>query len=339
MKVFVAGSGGWGTASSVLLCSNGHQVTLWSFFSEEAETLSKERENKKFLKGVTLPNELHITSDISKASDADVLVIATPSFALRQTLNSLKPYLNVKAIVCLTKGFDRDNNFCLFSETIDEILENRYPIVALTGPSHAEEVGRLVPTAVVAASKNKEAAEFVQSLFMSDTFRVYTTPDIIGAELGGALKNIIALAVGICDGAGFGDNTKAALMTRGLTEMARLGVSLGGKSETFAGLSGVGDLIVTCVSMHSRNHRAGILIGQGKSPSDAIKEVGSVVEGYFATEAGHYLSKKTGIEMPICEALYRVLYCEYDVKLALNDLMTRDKKPEIEEVWMQHIHW
>ncbi|MDP4110137.1 MAG: NAD(P)H-dependent glycerol-3-phosphate dehydrogenase, partial [Bacillota bacterium] len=244
-----------------------------------------------------------------------------------------------KAVICLTKGFDRDNGYCLFSETLDNILDNKFPIVALTGPSHAEEVGRGVPTAVVAASRDKVAAEFVQRVFMSDWFRVYTTPDIVGAELGGALKNIIALAVGICDGAGLGDNTKAALMTRGLTEMARLGVALGGQSETFAGLSGVGDLIVTCISMHSRNHRAGILIGEGKSPDEAIKEVGSVVEGYYATEAGYFLSQQKGIEMPICEAMYKILYEKYDVKQALNELMTRNKKQEIEEVWMKHIQW
>ncbi len=339
MKVFVAGSGGWGTAASLLLKSNGHDVTLWSFFPEEAETLKRERENKKFLKGVSLPEDLKITSDLSLLNGAEALVLATPSFAARQTVKSLKPYLNAKAVICLTKGFDRENGYCLFSDTVDEILESKFPIVALTGPSHAEEVGRRVPTAVVSASKDKDAAEFAQSLFMADWFRVYTTPDIVGAELGGALKNIIALAVGICEGAGFGDNTKAALMTRGLTEMARLGVALGGQSETFAGLSGIGDLIVTCISMHSRNHRAGLLIGEGKSPKAAIEEVGSVVEGYYATEAGYHLSKKTGIEMPICEAMYQLLYSDYGVKQALTDLMTRNKKQEIEEVWMKHIRW
>ncbi|MDP4109425.1 MAG: 2-dehydropantoate 2-reductase N-terminal domain-containing protein, partial [Bacillota bacterium] len=207
MNIFIAGSGGWGTAASVLLKSIGHNVTLWSFFPEEAETLRRERENKKFLKGVKIPEDLIITSDISLAKDAEALVMATPSFALRQTALSLKPYLRAKAVICLTKGFDRDNGYCLFSETLDNILDNKFPIVALTGPSHAEEVGRGVPTAVVAASRDKVAAEFVQKVFMSDWFRVYTTPDIVGAELGGALKNIIALAVGICDGAGLGDNT------------------------------------------------------------------------------------------------------------------------------------
>ena len=239
----------------------------------------------------------------------------------------------------LSKGLDRENDYSLFYHTLEKELGTDIPICVLTGPSHAEEVARKVPTAVVAASQRREAAELTQDVFMNEYFRVYTTPDIIGAELGGALKNVIALAAGICDGMGLGDNTKAALMTRGIAEMARVGIKLGGESETFAGLSGLGDMIVTCTSMHSRNRRAGILIGQGKSAEDAIKEVGAVVEGYYAAEAAWAMAEKTGVEMPISQAIYKVLYQGLDPKSAIRDLMTRGKKHETEEIWMKHIDW
>jgi len=342
MNIFVIGSGGWGTAASIQLSKNGHDVMLCSAFEDEAEAIIKNRENTRFLPGVRVPEEIEITTELSKMADADVIVVATPSFAVKDTAEKMSKFLNAKktrVIVCLSKGFDRENGYCLFSETFERALGKDVPIAVLTGPSHAEEVGRGIPTLVVAAAKRRDTAELVQSVFMSDNFRVYTTPDIIGAELGGALKNIVALAAGICEGLGLGDNTKAALMTRGITEMARLGVAIGGKSETFAGLSGLGDMIVTCTSMHSRNNRAGILIGKGMSPEKAISEIGSVVEGYFAAEAGYNLAKKAGIEMPICEAIYNVLYKDLSPKEAIYSLMTRKKRHEIEEVWMEDITW
>lgn len=340
MKISVIGSGGWGTAASILLHNNGHDVTLWSFFQEEAALLDTMRVNEKFLPGIKIPGGITITNDLEAACASKTIVLATPSFAAAKTAERLSHYLKKGHIfVCLTKGFDRDNGYCIFSETFEKIFDPSIPIVCVTGPSHAEEVGRGVPTVVVAASKSYEAAMKTQDIFMSDCFRVYTTPDIVGAELGGGLKNIIALAAGISDGMGFGDNTKAALMTRGLTEMARLGISRGGLSETFAGLSGLGDLIVTCTSMHSRNRRAGILIGSGKTPKQAIDEVGSVVEGYFAAEAAHTLAKEAKIEMPISETIYKILYKGLDPQNGMTALMGRTKRHEIEEIWMKDIKW
>lgn len=339
MKIVVLGSGGWGTALTMLLAQNGHEVTLWSFLKEEYETLSRDRENRQFLPGVPFPDQLQLTCDLACVASAELVVVATPSFAVRATAGKLKDSLREGTIVVsVSKGIERDTGK-RFTEIIAEELDEKNPIVALSGPSHAEEVGRGVPTAIIAASNNRAAAEAVQDAFMNERFRVYTTPDVIGVELGGALKNIIALTAGVCDGLELGDNTKAALMTRGLTEMARLGVALGGHSETFAGLAGVGDLIVTCTSMHSRNRRAGILIGQGKTPEEAVKEVGAVVEGYYATLSGKQLAEKHGIEMPITEQSYAVLYEGKDPREALNELMTRPQKSEREESWMKTISW
>ena len=333
MKTAVLGSGGWGTALAMVLLENGNDVTLWSYVEEESRVLRETGENP-MLKGVPLPKELHLTSDLSCVKGCEVVVLATPSFAVRGTARNLAPLLDPGTIVVsVSKGIEKETSMTL-TDAIGEELGPRFPVVALCGPSHAEEVGRRVPTAVVSASRDQEAAEKVQDLFMNGRFRVYTSPDIVGVELGAALKNIIALCAGVCDGMGFGDNTKAALMTRGLTEIARLGVAMGGWKETFAGLTGVGDLIVTCTSMHSRNRRCGILIGQGVPVEEAIKQIGAVVEGYYATANGKALADKMGVEMPITEAAYSVLYEGKDPRQVLTELMTRAKKHEIEDSWV-----
>lgn len=335
MKIFVLGSGGWGSALAILLHNNGHKVTMWTFFKEECERLQRERANEKLLPGVKIPEEIEITNEMTGVQDAEMVIMAVPSFAVASTAESLAAVLPEGIpVVNVGKGLDAKHGYCRFSETIDRALHGKNPVVALTGPTHAEEVSRGVPTAIVAASASRQAAELTQDVFMSDVFRVYTSPDIVGAELGGAFKNIIALGAGISDGLGLGDNSKAAFMTRGLTEIARLGVTLGARQDTFAGLSGVGDLIVTCCSMHSRNRRAGILIGQGKTAKEAMEEVGAVVEGYYATEAGYMLAKKMGVNMPIVEAMYHVLYEDGDVREGITALMRRAKTHESEEVWL-----
>ena len=334
MKIAVIGSGGWGIAAAKLLCENGNDVVLWSFLEEEAALLKKERGNEKLLKGVFLPESIEITTDLQCAQGKDIVVMVTPSFGLRSTAKNIKQYVDrAKAIVLLTKGFDAEADYCLLSETLESEIAN-VPVVALTGPSHAEEVARRVPTAVLAASKDKKAAEIVQSTFMNDYFRVYTSPDIVSAELGGAMKNIMALAVGISDGAGFGDNTKAMIMTRGISEMSRLGVALGGKAHTFSGLSGVGDLIVTCISEHSRNRRAGLLIGKGCPVLYALEQVGAVVEGYYATKAVHELVKDKDIELPICNGMYSLLFENKPLADVFKELIGRDKRSESElDIW------
>lgn len=328
MKAAVIGSGGWGTALAILLAQNQHDVTLWSFLKEEYEALETNRENRQFLPGVPFPDDLKLTTDLACVRDADLVIMATPSFAVAKTAANMREFLTPKTVVVsVSKGIERDTGK-RFTEVLADALGDAFPLVAFSGPSHAEEVGRELPTAIIAASADQDAAELVQNAFRNQRFRVYTSDDVIGVELGGALKNIIALTAGVCDGLGFGDNTKAALMTRGLAEMARLGVALGGKRETFAGLAGVGDLIVTCTSMHSRNRRAGILIGQGVAPDEAVKQIGAVVEGYYATWAGKQLAEKTGIEMPITEQSYQVLYCGKDPRVAVTELMNRPEKSE-----------
>ncbi|MBR5543724.1 MAG: NAD(P)-dependent glycerol-3-phosphate dehydrogenase, partial [Oscillospiraceae bacterium] len=292
MKVAVIGSGGWGTALAVMLAKKNNDVTLWSFEEKEFQRLYNDRENRAFLPGVLFPEGMKCTMDLSVAKDADIIVMAVPSFAVRVTARKLSEFVtDDKIIVNVSKGIENETSKRL-SEIIEDELSQKAKIVVLSGPSHAEEVGRGVPTAVIATSRNKEAAEIVQDTFMNENFRVYITDDIIGVELGAALKNVMALAAGICDGLGLGDNSKAALMTRGLAEIVRLGIALGAKEETFIGLAGLGDLIVTCMSMHSRNRRAGILIGKGHSIDEAIKEVGAVVEGYYATQSAMELAKK-----------------------------------------------
>lgn len=329
MKISVFGSGGWGTAVAILLQGNGNNVTLWSAFEKEAAALREMRENP-LLKGVKIPDELKITSDIDTALDGiEAAVVAAPSFAVRETAGRLRGRLPKDCIViCISKGIEKDTSM-RFSQILEETLGSDTPIASLSGPSHAEEVSRRVPTACVATSRRLDVATKVQDIFMNDYFRVYTSSDLVGVELGAALKNIIALSAGICDGIGYGDNTIAMLMTRGLAEIAELCVALGGRKETLAGLTGVGDLIVTCTSRHSRNRRAGVIIGQGVEAHEAMRQVGAVVEGYYAAKAAHDLAGKAGVDMPICEEAYKVLYEGKDPKIALKELMSRDKKSEI----------
>lgn len=333
MKVSVIGSGGWGTALALLLLENGSDVTLWSYTEEESAVLREKRENP-MLKGVALPEELKLTTDLNCVKDCKVVILATPSFAVRGTARQMGPLLDPgTAVVLVSKGIEKNTSLTL-TQVVEQEVGEKCPVVALCGPSHAEEVGRHVPTAVVSASQDQQAAELVQDLFMNERFRVYTTDDVVGVELGAALKNVIALCAGCLDGMGFGDNTKAMLMTRGLTEIARLGVAMGGRQETFAGLAGVGDLIVTCCSMHSRNRRCGILIGKGTPVEQALKESGGVVEGYYAAANAKTLADKLGVEMPISQAAYEVLYEGKDVKTVLTELMTRAKKHETEQSWV-----
>ena len=333
MKIAVLGSGGWGTALALVLLENGHDVTLWSYQEAESRVLRETGENP-MLKGVPLPDALRLTSDMGCVKGCGAVVMATPSFAVRTTARQLAGVLEAgTVIISVSKGIEKESSATL-TQVIEAETGGRFPIAALSGPSHAEEVGRRVPTAVVSAAREQRYAELVQDLFMNERFRVYASDDVVGVELAAALKNVIALCAGICDGMGFGDNTKAALMTRGLTEIARLGEALGGRKGTFAGLAGVGDLIVTCTSMHSRNRRCGILIGQGTPVEQAIQEIGAVVEGYYAAANAKALADKTGIDMPITQAAWQVLYQGKDPRAVMAELMTREKKHELEESWV-----
>ena len=332
MKIAVVGSGAWGTALAIRLCKNGHDVTMWTFETELIPQMEEKRHNPR-LPGAVLPDELKISPDYSCVSGCKMVVIASPSFPMRSVCKGVAPHLDKDAVlVSVTKGIE-DGTMLRMSQIVEEVTGHK--TVVLTGPTHAEEVALDIPTGILAACDDRALAEFVQDAFMSENFRVYTSPDPVGAELGSALKNVIALCAGITDGLGCGDNTKAMLMTRGLTETARLGVSLGAQRDTFAGLAGVGDLIVTCTSMHSRNRRAGILIGQGKDPQTAMKEVGAVVEGYYAAKSAYALGKRQGIDMPITEAAYKVLYEGAPAGKAFAALMNRTRKPESEDAgWL-----
>ena len=328
MKAVVLGSGGWGTALALVLLDNGHDVTLWSRNPAKAEELARTRENP-LLKGVPLPEELRITGDLSCLRGADLVVSASPSFAVRETGRKAAPFLEPETVVVsVSKGIERDTNLRM-SQVFREAAGGRCRIAALSGPSHAEEVGLRLPTGCVAACPEREAARFVQDAFMNDCFRVYTSYDIVGVELAAALKNVIALSCGICAGLGFQDNTKALLMTRAMAEITRLGEHMGGQRRTFGGLAGMGDLIVTCTSLHSRNNRAGILIGQGKSVEEAMEEVGAVVEGYYAAESVCQLAEREGVEMPICRCAYEVLYRGKRARDVVPELMGRTGKDEL----------
>lgn len=329
-KVAIIGAGSMGTALSILLARNGHSVKMWSKFIEEVEMINKSREHLKKLPGIVIPDGVECTWELEEAlKGAETVVIALPSQVVRHNVREIASYINKETIiVCCSKGIEQESCL-LLSQVIEEELPGSH-IVALSGPSHAEEIARDIPTTVVAASEKKDAAGFVQDLFMSPKFRVYTNPDIIGVELGGAIKNVIALCAGISDGLGFGDNTKAALMTRGIAEISRLGVAMGALPQTFAGLTGIGDLIVTCTSMHSRNRRAGMLIGQGKTVKEALEEVDMVVEGVSTTKPAYKLSKEKGISMPITAQAYEVLFKGKKPMQAVSDLMMRDKKDELE---------
>ena len=332
MKAAVIGSGAWGTALAIRLCKNGHDVTMWTFEKDLIQEMETTRHNPR-LPGAVLPEGLKISGDYACASGCDLVVMASPSFPLRSVCKGVAPFIDEKAVVVsVTKGLEA-NTHLRMSQVVAQ--ETGKDVVVLSGPSHAEEVAQDVPTGLLAASEQQALAEFVQDAFMSDELRVYTSADPVGAELGAALKNVIALCAGIADGMGCGDNTKAMLMTRGLTETARLGVALGAHKETFAGLAGVGDLIVTCTSMHSRNRRAGILIGQGKGAQEAMQEVGAVVEGYYAAKSAYELGKAKGIDMPITEAAYKVLYEGANVKDAVQQLLSRNRKVESEDAgWL-----
>ena len=331
-KAGVIGSGSWGTALARVLSKNGHEVTLWSHREEESLMLSKERENRSKLPGVKIPDDIVCTTDLEKTvKGKDILVLATASPSIRSMAKKMAPFVaEGQLIVNVSKGIEESTLMIL-----KDIIEQEIPqcqAAVLSGPSHAEEVGRDIPTTVVAGAKKKETAEYIQNIFMNNVFRVYTSPDMLGIELGGALKNVIALAAGAADGLGCGDNTKAALITRGIAEMSRLGVAMGGHIETFNGLTGIGDLIVTCASMHSRNRRAGILIGQGKTMQEAMDEVKMVVEGVNSARAARTLAEKYEIDMPIVQEVNKVLFEDKPAREALADLMLRDKKIEHPEL-------
>ncbi len=326
--IAVIGSGSWGTAISTLLSSNGHNITLWSWKKEESEELATHRENRMFLPGVKLNDNISFTSDISCVKGKDIIVLVTPSPAIRSTAKAMREYVDENSIiVILSKGLEEGSMRPLSDVVEEEVPQSRVAI--MSGPSHAEEVGKGIPTANVVASKDADAVAEVTDAFMNDVFRVYSSDDMLGVQLGGAIKNVIALCAGIIDGMGFGDNTKAALMTRGIKEISRLGIKMGAQAETFYGLSGIGDLIVTCMSMHSRNRRAGILIGQGKSLEEALKEIHMVVEGVNCASSVYELSRKYDVEMPIISKAYSVLYNGESPRDAIVDLMCRDKKDEI----------
>lgn len=328
MKIAVIGSGSWGTAASVLLAKHNADIYLWSWQQSETDRLNRDRENKEFLPGIMLPENINCTHSMEEAADgADLIVTVVPSPATRTTAKQLSPFVKPsQPIVNLSKGLE-DGTLMRLSEVYKaEIPQAR--IAVMSGPSHAEEVSRGLPTTNVVASEDNQLACFIQDIFMDKTFRVYTGNDVIGVELGGALKNVMALCAGISDGLGYGDNTKAALMTRGLAEITRLGVKMGAKSETFSGLSGIGDLIVTCTSMYSRNRRAGILLGQGKSLEETLKEVHMVVEGVNTAGAALALSKKFDVPMPIVYEANEILYNNKNAREAVNSLMTRGKTCE-----------
>ena len=319
-SIGVIGAGTWGTALAVLLHNNGHQTAIWSALPEEIEEMTKTRRHKN-LPEITIPEEIFLTADLEEAMACkDVLIMAVPSVFVRSTAARMKPFLKKgQLVVDVAKGIEEGT-----LKTLSQVIEEELPeaeTAILSGPSHAEEVSRGLPTTCVVGAHRKETAEYLQSVFMSPVFRVYTSPDMIGIEVGAALKNVIALAAGIADGLGYGDNTKAALITR-------LGMKMGGKEQTFVGLSGIGDLIVTCASMHSRNRRAGILIGKGYTMDEAMKEVQMVVEGVYSAKAAKALAEAYGEDMPIVEQINQVLFEGKPAKDAVGDLMLRDKRIE-----------
>ncbi len=326
--VTVIGAGSWGTALSLVLAENGHSVTIWSIDKGEIDMLNTYHEHKDKLPGVKLPDDMVFTTDLKEAChNKELIVLAVPSVYTRSTAVLMSPHVEKdQIIVNVAKGIEEDSLM-----TLSEIIEQEIPqakVAVMSGPSHAEEVGEKIPTTCVVGAKQKETAEFVQNMFMNKVFRVYISPDVLGIELGGALKNVVALAAGMADGLGYGDNTKAALITRGISEISRLGVKMGGKSETFAGLTGIGDLVVTCASKHSRNRKAGMLMGQGMDMESAMKEVHMVVEGVYSAKAALALAKKYNVEVPIIEKVNDILFNGSSVKDAVGELMTREKKEE-----------
>jgi glycerol-3-phosphate dehydrogenase (NAD(P)+) len=326
-NIAVIGAGGWGLALGLLLNEKGNNVSIWCYDEVERSSILQYRENKRCLPGIKIPLEVSFTTSMEEVlAKKEIVLIAVPSKAIRSTVNKMKDYIEPESVIVnVSKGIE-DETLLRLSEVIEEVLPNK--VTVLSGPSHAEEVARHIPTTVVVSGRDMLVAASIQDIFMTQYFRVYTNDDLIGVELGGALKNVIALAAGTVEGMGYGDNTKAALMTRGIAEMTRLGVTMGGNPTTFAGLSGIGDLIVTCTSGHSRNRRAGELLGRGYSVDEALEKVNMVVEGVPTTKAGHALMMKYEIEMPILNAVYETLFENKSVKEAINDLMGRDKKSE-----------
>ncbi len=332
-NVSVIGAGSWGIALATVLAKNGHEVTIWSILEEEINMLKEKREHAAKLPGVKLSEKIGLTTNLREAiGNRDMLVLAVPSVYTRSTAKNMRQFVSPgQLIVNVGKGIEEESLMILSDVIEEEIPQARVTI--LSGPSHAEEVGRGLPTTCVVGAHTKKTAEYVQNVFMNKEFRIYTSPDMLGIELGGALKNVIALAAGMADGLGYGDNTKAALITRGIAEISRLAMEMGAKYETLSGLTGIGDLIVTCASMHSRNRRAGILIGQGKTMEEAMAEVQMVVEGVYSAKAAMKLSEKYQVHMPIIEQVNQVLFKDKPVKDAVSELMLRDKKAEHEELW------
>ena len=330
-RIGILGAGSWGTALAILLHDNGHDVTVWSIHEEEVETLNTTRRHERKLPGVEIPEGIVFTTDMKETmSDKDVCVLAVPSPFIRSTCQKMKQYVRAgQIIVNVAKGIEENTLY-----TLTDIIEEELPYAdacVLSGPSHAEEVSRRLPTTCVVSSRTRKTAEYLRSVFVSPVFRVYISPNMLGIELGGALKNVIALAAGTADGLGYGDNTKAALITRGIAEIARLGIKMGGKPETFYGLTGIGDLIVTCASMHSRNRKAGYLMGRGYTMEEAMKEVQMVVEGVYSAKAALELSRKYQVEMPIVEQVNKVLFENKNAEEAVKELMLRDKKIESDD--------
>ena len=333
MRISVLGAGGWGTTLSIILHLNGHNVTLWEYKKHYAKVLSKSHENKIYLPGIKIPHEIKITHSLDEACDKQhMIVLAIPTQFMRNIIKEIADgnYRDT-TFVSVAKGIEKDTLM-----TVSQIIQDEIPslsennIGVISGPSHAEEVSRKIPTAVVAASRDENTSLQIQSAFITSYFRVYSSTDILGVEYGGALKNVIAIGAGIIDGAKFGDNTKAAIMTRGIAEISRLGIEMGARAETFSGLSGMGDLIVTCMSKHSRNRYVGEQIGQGKKLKDVLKSMEMVAEGVETSRSVHELAGKFNIETPICSAVYYVLFEERDPIKATYELMTRDMKPEKE---------
>lgn len=332
-EVSVIGAGSWGTALALVLLKNGHDVTLCSAVASEIENLKRDHENKKGLPGVMIPEEMKLTNDMEAAINGkSMVVMAVASPYIRSTASLIRDYVEQgQIIVNVSKGIEDDTLMTMVDVIKEEIPQA--DVAILSGPSHAEEVGRGIPTTCVVGAATKATAEMIQNIFMNESFRIYISPDCLGIELGGSLKNVIALAAGIADGIGYGDNTKAALITRGIYEISRLGTRMGGMADTFYGLSGIGDLIVTCASMHSRNRRAGILIGQGKTYEEAMSEVNMVVEGVYAAKAAKKLAAKYEVDMPIIEQVNRVLFEGKPADEAVKELMLRDKKIESSMSW------
>ena len=326
------GAGSWGTALTWRLAGNGHTVEVWSISQEECDMINKNHEQKEKLPGTILPDSVTATTDLKAVmANKDMLVVAVPSPFTRSTAHKMAEFCKYgQLIVSVAKGIEENSLM-----TLSDIIQEEIPqcnVAVMCGPTHAEEVGTGLPTAIVAGASDRKTAQYVQDVFMNEVFRVYITPDMLGMQIGAALKNVVALGAGMADGLGYGDNTKAALITRGIAEITRVGIAMGGRAETFSGLTGIGDLIVTCASMHSRNRRAGILIGQGKTPDEAMKEVKQVVEGVYSAKAGRQLGEKYGISTPIIDEVYSILEENKPAADAVRDLMLRERKNEVNDL-------